>query len=71
MQNGEAGSDQLPLLEGLEASVQDIKSSVTQSLPLEPGSLMVFGTVDAPQAREYNQDFRPLVEILGLAVFFL
>lgn len=32
VQSGEAGSDQLPLLEGLEPWLQDIKSSVTQSL---------------------------------------
>ena len=31
---------------------------------------MVFGIVDATQAREYNQDFRPLVEFLGY-LFFL
>ena len=69
MQNGEAGSDQLPLLEGLDVSVQDPKASVTQSLPWVPGPRMVFGIVDAIRAREYNQDFRPLVEFLGHRCF--
>ena len=52
VQNKEAGSDQLPLLEGLEAGLQDIKSSGTQSLPWEPRPQMVFGIMDAPQAGE-------------------
>lgn len=42
LQNGEAGSDQTPLLEGLEPHLEDIKSSVIQSLHWEPGSHMGF-----------------------------
>lgn len=44
MQSGEAGSDQLPLWEGLQPHLEDIKYSVTWSLYWEPGSRIVLGS---------------------------
>lgn len=71
MQSGEVGSDQLPLLEVLEPWLQDIKSSVTQSLHSEPGSPMVFRIVDAAQAKGGSHSFRPLTESLRPRCFLL
>ena len=59
-----APTKSLESVQNKEAGLGDIKSSVTQSLPWEPRPRMVFGIMDAPQAREYKQDFRPLAEFL-------